>query len=53
MEAFSVLTKSVMLLKVIHLIIPRTSINIDTSVNAAFIADKMNAAKIYLDITDC
>ena len=29
------------------------SINTDTSVNAAFTADKLNAAKSYFDITDC
>ena len=28
-------------------------INIDISVNAAFMADKLNAAKSYADITDC
>ena len=29
---------------------PSLAINIDTSVNAAFTADKLNAAKSYVDI---
>jgi hypothetical protein len=33
--------------------IPNFGVNIDTSVNVAFTADKMNAAKTYADITDC
>jgi hypothetical protein len=34
-------------------ILPSPAINIDTSVNAAFMADKLNTAKSYVDITDC
>ena len=33
--------------------IPSSAINIDMSVNTAFTADKMNAVKNYVDITDC
>ena len=32
--------------------VPSSAINIDTSVNAAFTADKRNAVKSYVDITD-
>ena len=32
---------------------PSPAINIDTSINAAYTADKMNTAKSYIDITDC
>ena len=35
------------------MVIPSASINITASVNAAFTADKLNAAKSYVDITDC
>jgi hypothetical protein len=37
----------------INIYAPRPAVNIDTSVNAAFMADKLNAAKSYVDITDC
>ena len=30
-----------------------SAINIDTSLNVAFTADKLRAAKSYVDITDC
>ena len=33
--------------------LPSHGINIDTNVNATFMADKLNAAKSYVDITDC
>ena len=33
--------------------IPGPAINIDTSVNPSFTADKLNAAKSSVDITDC
>ena len=33
--------------------IPSPAKNIDTSVNEAFTADKLNATKSYVDITDC
>ena len=33
--------------------IPSPGINIDSSVNAAFTADKLNAAKSCVGITDC
>ena len=33
--------------------IPSPTVNIDTSVNMAFTADKLNATKSYIDITDC
>ena len=33
--------------------IPSPGINIDTSENAAFTAEKLNAAKSYASITDC
>jgi len=33
--------------------IPSPGINIDTSVNAAFTGNRLNAAKSYVDITDC
>ena len=36
-----------------YILIPSPNINIDTSINAAFKADKLNAANSYLDITDC
>ena len=36
----------------IHIYIPSAAINIDTSVNAAFTADKLNAANSYFNITD-
>ena len=36
-----------------RLIIPTTNINIDKSVNVDFMADKLNSAKSYVDITDC
>ena len=32
--------------------IPSPAINIDTSVNVAFMAEKLNTAKSYVDITD-
>ena len=31
----------------------RPTINTDTSVKTVFMADKLNAAKSYFDITDC
>jgi hypothetical protein len=37
----------------IKLIIPSLAINIDTSVNVAFTADKLNTVKSYVNITDC
>jgi hypothetical protein len=33
--------------------IPSHNVNIDTSVNAVFVSNKLNAAKNYVDITDC
>ena len=33
--------------------IPNPAINIDTNINTAFTADKLNAAKSYVDIADC
>ena len=33
--------------------IPSAGINTDTSANAAFTGDKLNAAKSYIDSTDC
>ena len=36
-----------------YIYIPNPAINIDTRVNAAFRVDKPNAAKSYIDITDC
>ena len=33
--------------------IPNLAINIDTSINATFMAEKLNAAKSYFGITDC
>ena len=33
--------------------IPSPAINIDSSVNAAFVGNKLNAAKSYVDIPDC
>ena len=35
------------------LYIPSLGINIDTSVKAAFMTDKLKAAKSYFDIADC
>ena len=32
---------------------PSPGINIDTSVKMAFMADKLNAVKSYVDIMDC
>ena len=37
----------------LKLFIPSPAINIDTSVNAAFMANKLNTAKSYFDINDC
>ena len=42
-----------MCLVIVRSKIPSPAINIDTSVNAAFTADKLNGAKSYVDITDC
>ena len=37
----------------IYIYFPSPAINIDTSVNVVFMADKLNAAKSYDDITHC
>ena len=40
-------------IKECQLLVPSPAINIDTSVNEAFTADKMNAVKSFADVIDC